>query len=344
MHILLIFSINQNILSKNTRILKKNKEKNITRVKFIDLPDKLKEIKHNDKAKYIAQKSYKAEKETKKNNPLIKNKGLLKPEKKLKPKPKKKIAIVKEAVPLIPSNKTMKQSEKKRRSRKNIKKQKVVKKKNVKKDILKKKFISKKSKSSLKPKTTPKHNTIVSLNKVSPTFEELLEKGLIPKKVLQRKPTPKQNKVSKGSKRLSKTFKDNNVQKLSPNIFKSSHIYPDDIDISDSVSISTQSSRFASYLHKVKRKIELVWEYPRIAGEMGISGRLFIKFTINRTGMLEKVELLKSSGASILDHEAIRAIKDAAPYPPFPKDNSFGVNKIKIHACFEYVLTGKELW
>ena len=44
----------------------KNKDKNITKVRFIDLPDNLKEKKHKDKTKYIAQKAFKSEKNKKK--------------------------------------------------------------------------------------------------------------------------------------------------------------------------------------------------------------------------------------------------------------------------------------
>jgi protein TonB len=326
-HIILVFFIKQNLFYQNTRLFKKNKEKNITKVRFIDLPDKLKE-KKNNKAKYIAQKSFAAKKNVKKENPLVKTKKL---------KPQKKVAVVKETVPLIPSAVTQKKVKKliKKHQNKKSGKNSKVKTKPIKKF---KKVVSRRKKERkpvLRKPSKPKKE-IISLNKVTPSYKELLEKGFALNK-------PPEKKKQKG-KTMPEVYKDVDVQKLSPNIFKSSHIYPDDIDISDSISISTQSSRFASYLHKVKRKIELVWEYPRIAGEMGIQGRLFIKMQIDKSGKLVGVKLLKSSGATILDREAIRAIREAAPYPPFPKDNSFGVNTIKIHACFEYVIGGKEVW
>ncbi len=341
---LLIFK--QNLFIQDTRLLKKNKEKNITKVKLIDLPDKLKE-KKNNKAKYIAQKSYVSKKNVKKNTPLLKQ----------KPRQKhRKTAVVKESIPLIPSNKTNKKiSEKKingkkvkvknkSRLSKKFKQQKLVKhtKKNKTKksvSIVKKELL--KSKKHLTSNKKHIKKNMLTLNKISPTYRDLIAKGLV-----KDKPVKNDNKARTDSKyrKLPREYKSIDVPRLSSNIFQSSHIYPDDIDTSDSISISTQSSRFASYLHKVKRKIELVWEYPRIAGEMGIQGRLFVKLQIDKSGRLIGVTLLKSSGASILDREAIRAIKEAAPYPPFPKDNGFGVNSIKIHACFEYVIGGKELW
>ncbi len=334
---MIFFTIKENILFKNMQLLKKNKVESTTKVRFIDLPDTTPETKKKVKSKYIAQKSHLAKKETKKNTPLIKPKPKTKP---LKPK---KSVIVKESLPNLYSNKVIS------KTKKNIHKKQVKHKKTVKPAAHKKennKIVKKKPEQKIVRKPVKK-KSIIALNKITPNYKEILEKGFFKSsklnKNIQSKNFKKSNVKSKSSK-SSKSFKESDVKTLSPNIFRPSHIYPDDIDISDSVSISTQSSRFASYLHKVKRKIELVWEYPPLAGEMGIGGRVFVKFTINKYGHLEKVELLKSSGAAILDNEAIKAIKEAADYPPFPEDNSFGVNRIKIHACFDYVIAGKDLW
>ncbi len=324
-HLILIYYFNFSSLNINTQKLNKNKEKSPIKVKFIDLPEKLPDIKHKEKTPYIAQKSFKAKKNTKKENPLIKNKSVVikdvipnyinsKPKVSSNKSKVKKSQSTKKINKLLP--KKIKKIEKKMNQVKQ-KQTKVVKKKPLK--------IIKKNK-----------NKLISLNKINPNYEELLKKGLIKSNKF------KHNKIqNNNSKKSSENFK-SNPELIAPGFFKPSHIYPDDIDISDSISISTQASRYASYLHKVKRKIELVWEYPPLAGEMGIQGRLFVKFEIDRKGHLRMIKLLKSSGAKILDEEAIRAIKEAAPYPPFPPD--FKVNSIKIHACFDYIIVGKEIW
>ena len=307
-----------------TKKVKKNKEP--IRVKFIELPEKLKEIKHHEKTPYIAQKSYKAKKQTKKENPLIKSAEIKDVIPKYLPVPHK---IIKKASPKKLSKKKIIIKRKIKSKPKKFQKSLTKRKKIVKKFSTKKKKIVKISKSKPKPKKYK-----ISFNKINPSLEELLKSNLINKNDNTSKKHEKQNK--KGNYFLE------GASSLKPNIFKPSHVYPDDIDISDSISISTQSSRYASYLHKVKRKIELVWEYPPLAGEMGIQGRLFVKFEIDRNGHLKMIKLLKSSGAKILDDEAIRAIKEAAPYPPFPKD--FKIKSIKIHACFDYIIVGKEIW
>lgn len=332
LHILLFFTIKENTLFKNNKIvtIKKNEP---TKIRFIDLPDNTPETKKKVKSKFIAQKSHLAKKQTRKNTPLIKSKPKI---------PQKKSIVVTEKIPTLYNNKVVAKKQQKQRKRKVTKPKKIVKKKIVKK-IVKKKVKTAKIRKKVIRKKIVKKKTVIALNKITPNYKEILEKGLFtPEKRV--KSNKKTEKSKKSNKQPNKEFKESDVKTLSPNIFQPSHIYPDDIDISDSVSISTQSSRFASYLHKVKRKIELVWEYPPLAGEMGIGGRVFVKFTINKYGHLVNVKLLKSSGAAILDKEAIKAIKEAADYPPFPKDNSFGVNEIKIHACFDYVIVGKEIW
>ncbi len=340
---MLFFTIKENTLFKNNRLLVKHKKENITKVRFIDLPDNTKETKKKVKSKYIAQVSHLAKKETKVNNPLIKYKSKPKPI-----KPKKSVTVT-EKIPTLYSNKVPVKSVKKKVSKPKKTEKKVVAKTKVKVKkvvkVKKEKIYKKITKKSKIVRKKVKKKTVIALNKITPTYKEILEKGLFTQQNVS-KPNKKEKSIKNSQVKSNKLkpFKESDVKTLSPNIFQPSHIYPDDIDISDSVSISTQSSRFASYLHKVKRKIELVWEYPPLAGEMGIGGRVFVKFTINKYGHLEKVELLKSSGAAILDKEAIKAIREAADYPPFPKDNSFGVDRIKIHACFDYVIVGKELW
>ncbi len=325
LHLFLIYCFNFLTLNINTKKLSKNKEKSPIKVKFIDLPDKLPEIKHKEKTPYIAQKSFKAKKNTKKENPLMKNKSV----------------VIKDVIPNYINSKpkiSSKKSKPKKTQPKKVNKTEPKKSKKIEKKVYKVKQKQAKivKKNPIK-EIKKKKNELISLNKINPNYEELLKKGLIKNSNnLKRKKTQKNN-----SKKSSKNFK-SNPELIAPGFFKPSHIYPDDIDISDSISISTQASRYASYLHKVKRKIELVWEYPPLAGEMGIQGRLFIKFEIDKNGHLKMIKLLKSSGAKILDEEAIRAIKEAAPYPPFPPD--FKVNSIKIHACFDYIIVGKEIW
>ena len=50
----------------------------------------------------------------------------------------------------------------------------------------------------------------------------------------------------------------------------------------------------------------------------GLQGRLSLEFTIGGSGQLEQLRMTRSSGSQVLDEEAPRAIKAAAPFPPIP--------------------------
>jgi periplasmic protein TonB len=86
----------------------------------------------------------------------------------------------------------------------------------------------------------------------------------------------------------------------------------------DSVTLDTDEFKFISYNRWLKIKVESVLKYPELAAISGIHGALFIKFDILKDGSLGSVEVLKSSGYKILDDEALRSIRAAAPFQPLP--------------------------
>ena len=51
-------------------------------------------------------------------------------------------------------------------------------------------------------------------------------------------------------------------------------------------------------------------QYPMECAEQGIEGRAFVSFVIKKDGSIDNVELLKSSGNTLLDQEALRLIND----------------------------------
>ncbi|HZR90472.1 MAG TPA: TonB family protein [Bradyrhizobium sp.] len=60
--------------------------------------------------------------------------------------------------------------------------------------------------------------------------------------------------------------------------------------------------------------------YPPAAH--GAVGVVMVRFTLNRAGEVIKSEVTKSSGNSVLDHEAIDILHRANPFPPFPAAKS----------------------
>jgi TonB family protein len=61
--------------------------------------------------------------------------------------------------------------------------------------------------------------------------------------------------------------------------------------------------------------IEKAKTYPRLARERGIEGKVLVRFKVLPTGDIEAVDVIKSSGAQILDDASVRTVYRAAPMP-----------------------------
>lgn len=96
--------------------------------------------------------------------------------------------------------------------------------------------------------------------------------------------------------------------------------------------------QYISYFASIKRKIELVWQYPYEAAVAGIQGELILDFVIARSGAVNSITLVRSSGSKILDDEATRSIRKAAPFDPIPAQ--YKIASLLIRGRFIYVHGG----
>lgn len=69
-----------------------------------------------------------------------------------------------------------------------------------------------------------------------------------------------------------------------------------------------------AWLH-IQEAIERAKTYPRFAREMGIEGTVLVRFKVQPTGGIERIDIVKSSGAKILDEASVRTVRRAAPMP-----------------------------
>ncbi|MBI4735460.1 MAG: energy transducer TonB [candidate division NC10 bacterium] len=102
------------------------------------------------------------------------------------------------------------------------------------------------------------------------------------------------------------------------------------------VNLNSREDRFVDYLAHVKWRVERVWVYPEEALAHGVGGELLLVFTLNKAGTLTNIRLVQSSGFPVLDQEALRAVKLAAPFDPFP--SQMGDEPWNISASFRYNL------
>jgi protein TonB len=76
---------------------------------------------------------------------------------------------------------------------------------------------------------------------------------------------------------------------------------------------ATWKNQLASHLNRFKR-------YPEGARAHGDQGSALVEFMIDRTGKVLRSKLIRSSGSSFLDEEAIGVLQRASPLPGPPSD------------------------
>jgi protein TonB len=101
------------------------------------------------------------------------------------------------------------------------------------------------------------------------------------------------------------------------------------------IALNTRDPQYITYFSSIKRNIEFVWKYPEPALRYGLQGKLLLQFTILASGELESAQIIRSSGSNLLDHEALRAMKAAAPFRPIPP--WIDKRRLTITASFEYL-------
>ncbi|MFV8825215.1 energy transducer TonB [Thauera sp. WH-2] len=79
--------------------------------------------------------------------------------------------------------------------------------------------------------------------------------------------------------------------------------------------------RFAQYVEDWRQKVERVGtlNYPE-AARGRLYGSLLLSVSIRADGTVDKVSVQRSSGHTLLDEAAVRIVRMAAPYAPFPPD------------------------
>ena len=100
------------------------------------------------------------------------------------------------------------------------------------------------------------------------------------------------------------------------------------------IRLDSKDPKYVPYLTLIKQAIETEWVYPPIALQHGLQGALLMEFMILGNGQVEEVRVLRSSGYIVLDKEAARALRAAAPFPPIPP--RVGKSPLPIVATFVY--------
>ncbi len=89
------------------------------------------------------------------------------------------------------------------------------------------------------------------------------------------------------------------------------------------------------YVESVRQTIRGNSRYPDFARRMGQKGTVELVFAVRRNGDVENVNLLKSSGFIVLDVEAVRNVRESAPYGAVPDGVGSGPLNVRLKFTYE---------
>ena len=106
------------------------------------------------------------------------------------------------------------------------------------------------------------------------------------------------------------------------------------------IAADTRESNVAVYLDSWRRKIERVgtMNFPDVARRQKLSGTPVIEVNIGSDGKLLQSVLRRSSGHAEIDEAAMRILKLAAPFDPFPAELNASHDEIRI--AYEWQFLG----
>lgn len=96
--------------------------------------------------------------------------------------------------------------------------------------------------------------------------------------------------------------------------------------------LSARAAEDAAYLHAWEQRVESVGNryYPEASIRYGIYGSLRLLVAVDRLGQLVEVRVLDTSGHAVLDEAAIKIVRMAAPFAPFPAALAATTDRLEI--------------
>jgi protein TonB len=110
-----------------------------------------------------------------------------------------------------------------------------------------------------------------------------------------------------------------------------------------SINASTKEYKYAAYLDAWRRKVERIGNlnYPDQAKRSKLYGNLILLVAVRADGSVEQIKVLHSSGHKILDDAAVRIVRLAAPFSPFPNEIRKETDILDITRTWQFLRSGQ---
>jgi len=96
---------------------------------------------------------------------------------------------------------------------------------------------------------------------------------------------------------------------------------------------TTLGARFGEYSQRVQQLVQQKWRTGDVDASIRTGPAVIANFEIRRDGTIGPIRIVQGSGISTLDFSVRRAILEASPFPPLPKE--FEKNSATVEFVFE---------
>ena len=105
------------------------------------------------------------------------------------------------------------------------------------------------------------------------------------------------------------------------------------------ISANTREYKYASYMEAWRAKVERIGNinYPEAAKRRSLTGNLVLDVVLNPDGTVNNILVRRSSGNKLLDDAAVRIVRLAAPYAPFPENIRKEVDVLVISRTWQFL-------
>jgi TonB family protein len=126
----------------------------------------------------------------------------------------------------------------------------------------------------------------------------------------------------------------------------------DDVDEGDETALSSKRWKFAGFFNRLKRQVSQNWDPASVYQRRDPSGRVYgtrtritqVRVSLDPSGNLESIYVVKGSGVDFLDEEAIRAFRAAQPFPNPPAGLLGGDKMITFVFGFYFEIGERPVW
>ncbi|MDQ6968378.1 MAG: TonB C-terminal domain-containing protein [Mariprofundaceae bacterium] len=182
------------------------------------------------------------------------------------------------------------------------------------------------------PKSSDKRTRIITKKGTTPEDNNVIEQAPFKKKTIaKQRPTPPRqiplSKLMPSSMALSELSRDFERERRMKQMLSKEADIP----------INTKEAKYAPYAHSLVRALEEQWRPGQADYQKFVDSarQVLMRVTIEMSGELGNLEILRPSPIQSLNESAIRAIHDAAPFKPLP--SSWGLDRASFYLTFEVV-------